>query len=354
MGSNHFMFAPEETWGEWVTDEAQFKALPVRTAAINPTQGFMTPQETGGGRGTRTAFAGEIGVAGQLTTSLYPQTLGYLIRSMFGSRTKTAAGTGYRNKLLIDDEIAFDSFSIQKRYRDDLAESITGAKCNGFTISARTREFAQVTIPFIAKDAAASGGNWSNGDPAPAVIDPVPYPATYLPPLKFYEGVLKLGGAVTNVSNELTVAGGVEQVSFDNIEITVAEGLSADAYGVNLGDRTVQDISEGNRAITVRFDPNFANISTEFYEAWRASTDAVVQLFFQGPEYDDSAHKNYEYVITVPCVRYSEGSLPELNSQYGLRRVTVQGAGIIHPTLAVDLGVVIQGKEDLTLWPYGS
>lgn len=215
-GSEHFLFGEETTLGTYVAPD---KALAVRSVSLTGSQPLLVPDETGGGRGQRPGSPGEIGASGNLVTTLHPTVLPFLLRSVFATRAVTAAGTGFRNKLLIDDDIAFDTFSIQKRYKSTLAETLRGAKISGFTIGARTKEFATCTIEWVAKDSTISGGTWSDGTSAPAVVDPVPYEATYVEAFKFYQGVMRLGGSVALTAGELVVTGGTARVDFDNIEI---------------------------------------------------------------------------------------------------------------------------------------
>jgi hypothetical protein len=313
----------------------------------------MLTDETGGGRNSRPGSVGEIGVTGTVETLLHPTVLPFLLRSVFGTRAKVAAGVGppagFKNKLLIDDDIAFDTFSIQKRYSATLAESIRGAKMTQFTIAARTKEFATCSMEFVGKDSTITpDGEWSDGTTAPAVIDPVPYEATYVEPFKFYQGVLRLGGAVTGPTlGELVVAGGTERVDLDNIELTCNFNVGTDAYGINLGDRTVQSLDEGRREISVKFDPNFNSTGAEFYNAWKNGARAVIELFFEGPEY--TTGNKYTMKWTLPWVVYSSGANPELNATYGLKRHTVEGNAFVDPTTECDLGLVVISTEDLTV-----
>ena len=346
-GSEHLMFAEEVTLGTWLTPD---KAIPVRTVSLTGSQPLMLTDETGGGRNSRPGSVGQIGATGTITTLLHPTVLPFLLRSVFATRAKAVAGTGFRNKLLIDDDVAFNTFSIQKRYTGTLAESLRGCKINTFTIGAVTKEFATCSIDMVGKDSTVTpGGTWSDAITAPAVVDPVPYEATYVEPFKFYQGVLRLGGAVTLTAGELVVVGGTERVDLDNIDITANFNVGTDAYGINLGDRTVQTLDEGRREITVKFDPNFNSTGSEFYNAWKAGARAVIELYFKGPEFDLTAHKAYEMKITLPWVVYSNGANPELNATYGLKRHTVEGTAFVDPTTDCDIGIVIQGPEDLTL-----
>lgn len=345
-GSEHFIFAEETAFGTWVTPD---KALPVKTVSLTGSQPLMLTDETGGGRNSRPGSVGEIGVTGTIETLLHPTVLPYLLRSVFANRTKATAGTGgFRNKLLIDDDIKFDTFSIQKRYTATTAESLRGCKVTSFTIGARTREFATCSIEMVGKDSTMTpSGTWSDGTNAPAVIDPVPYEPSYVEPFKFYQGVLRLGGSVALTSDELIVTGGTQRVDLDNIELTCNFNVGTDAYGINLGDRTVQSLDEGRREITVKFDPNFNATGSEFYNAWKNGARAVIELFFQGPEYVTG--DKYEMKWTLPWVVYSNGANPDVNAEYGLKRHTVEGRAFVDPTTDADIGVVIQSTNDLTL-----
>lgn len=421
-GSEHVMFADEVTWGQYV---APTKAIPVTTSAINPTQALLVNADTGGGRGRRVGTPGAKTVEGPITTGLYGISLGYLLRTMYAGRLKTTAGTGFRNKLMVDDDADQASLSIQKRYRDSVAESIRGAKLNGYTINARSKEYATVETRWLAKDAAASGsgGGWadkaapvtlgastvaspthittlsphglSTGDRvtiaghtgstpavdgtytvtvidsthftvpvnvsvggtggtvteiAPAVIDPVPYDVDEPEKLRFDEGVLILGGSKALTSGEIVLTGGVERCEFDNIQLVLDNGLSNDAFGVCLGDPTVQDIIEGTRAISLRFEPNFAAVDEEFYNKWGNGTELSALLkFVSKAEYDTGFH--YEFWWALPLVKISNAPNPELNATRGLKRQTVEAMAFSDQSLAgaPDHSLVIQSSEDLTI-----
>lgn len=343
-GSEHFMFSQETVFGTYV---APTKALGVRSVTLAGTQPLLIPDETGGGRGQRPGSPGEIGATGQMVSTLHPTVLPYLLRSVFATRAKSAAGTGFKNKLLINDDTAFDTFSIQKRYKSTLAESLRGCKITKINISAKTKEFAVCTIDWVGKDATISGGTWSDATSAPAVVDPVPYESTYVEAFKFYQGVVRLGGTTALTSGEVVVTSPTARNDFDNVEIDINFNVGTDAYGVNLGDRTVQTLDEGRREITVKFDPNFDTSTNEFFLAWKNGTKAVVELFFQGPIYNSTFH--YEMKISLPWVVYSNGATPELNNAYGLKRHTVEGMAFVDPALGVDIGLVIQNLDDLTL-----
>lgn len=346
-GNEHFMYGLEPSYGVWTPPD---HAIPVRSVNLTGGQPLMIPEETGGGRGDRPGAVGEISVGpGDVVSLLHPVGVPRLLMGAFATRAVAAAGTGFRNTLLIDDDVAFDTYSFQKRYTGTLAESLRGNKMAGFTISARAREFAMITMNWVGKDSTITpGGTWSDGVAAPAVIDPVPYDP-YVGAFKFYEGVLRLGGTVALTAGEMVVTGGTERVDLDNIEIAANFNPSTDAYGVNLGDRTLQDIPEGRREITVRFDPNFGQTGAEFYNAWKNGARAVLELFFQGPEFETG--QRYEMKITLPWVIYSNGANPELNAQYGLKRHTVEGRAFVDPSLGngrLDIGIVVQSDEDLT------
>lgn len=343
-GSEHLMFGEEPSFGSPVTPD---KAIPVRSSNLTGAMPLMIPDVTGGGRGDRPGLVGEIAVGpGDINTLLYPVDLGFLFRSTFGARSAVGAGSGYRNALLMDDELAFDTFTIQKRYRSDLAENLRGAKITGWTIGARTREFATMVLSMVGKDSAMSTGTWSDGSASEPVVDPVPYTTPFPEAFTFYQGVLLLGGSVAMAGDEMVVTGGTERADFDNIEISAALNVSTDAYGVNLGDRTIQTADEGKREITVRFDPNFNTSGDEFYNAWKDNVPAVIELFFEGPEYDTGFR--HELKITLPHVNYSAGGNPDLNATYGLKRQTIEGRAFVDQTLLADIGVVWQSTQDLS------
>jgi hypothetical protein len=333
-GNEHFMFSEETTYGTWA---APTKALPVISATVAPEAPLLIDEATGGGRGRRDGDPGAIAVSGDVETYLYPVQVGWLLRSVFATRAVTGTGP-YTNKFLIDDDVAHDSFSLQKRYSASTAESVRGAKINRIQITARTREFAMLSLGFVGKDATINGSVWSDGTSAPSVLSPT-YPASIPEAFKFYQGQIIFGGTVAEVSGELQVTGGTAEVDFDNIELEMNFNIGTDAYGVNLGDRTIQTADEGRRELMVRFDPNFDTNPSAYYTAWKAGTPAVIQLHFeQGTD---------EMTIVLPNVKYETGALPELNADYGLKRYTVEGVPLLDQTLDRDVGMVIISDEDL-------
>ncbi|MGV0984994.1 MAG: phage tail tube protein [Limnohabitans sp.] len=348
MASNHLAIEKEAAWGTWVDPVV---SVPVESAAINPANPLMKNDDTGGGRGERPPAPGELTVSGPVAMKLYPVTVPYLISTMFGGKWATAAGTGFRNKLLPDDDVDQDSVSMQKRYSATVAESFRGTKLNTCTISARSKEFAKCATTWVAKDAAVNSDFWW-GDPlvaSPAVFDAAGAYNLLLPDaFKFYNGVVRLGGSVVETDHELVVTGGTDRCEFDNVSVEMNNNLSNNAFGICLDDQTVQSIDEGKRAIGVKFEPNFAIVGTEFWKAWKNGTPAIFELYFRGPEYDGVAHKRFEMKLTLPYVRYSAAPNPQLDAAYGLKRVAVAGEAAINASVGTDIGLVVQTTDDLT------
>jgi hypothetical protein len=282
----------------------------------------------------------------RVVTVLSATTFSIPVNVSVGGTGGTAA-SAKRNKMLANDELSILSYSMQKRYKSTVAESVKGSKLNGFTISARTKEFAQLSMDFVAKDATINGSTWSDGSAAPAVVDPVPYAAYQPEAFKFYEGGFYVGGTVALTAGELIVTGGTNKVDFDNIEFEVGYNLGTDGYGVNKGDRTRQTIDEGMRDVNVRFDPNFDTAPTEFYTAWRAGTPGVIKMEFESVEIQTGT--KFGLTIVLPRVRYASGALPELNAEYGLKRYTVEGMGATDPSTLIDMGLAIITTEDYSV-----
>jgi hypothetical protein len=345
MGANHLIVEKETTWGTFVTPTL---AVPVEGASINPNQPLIDNEDTGGGRGQRPMATGELSVNGPINMKLYPRSVPFLLATMFRTRAKTAAGTGWRNKILPDDDLAFESVSMQKRYSATLGESIRGGKLNTANITVRSREYAKLATTWVAKDAAVDGDFWW-GDPSlasPAVIASPTYESPMPDPFKFDQGVLRIGGTVALTAGEIIVTSGVERCEIDNVAININNNLSADAYGICLDDPSVQSVDEGRRQITVTFEPNFTTVESEFWLAWKDGTPAVLELFFQGAEYE--ATYPYQMKVTLPNVRYSAAANPELNATYGLKRTQVTGMAFLETTINKDIGVVLQSLDDLT------
>jgi hypothetical protein len=262
-----------------------------------------------------------------------------------GTYVNTVAAT--KSKLLPNDDVDFDSFSFQNRYSNALALSARGLRLNQLTISAAARQYALAAMDFVGKDVAVSGGVWADGSGAPAVAATA-YPAIIPDAFKFYQGVMRLGGTVALTSGELVVSGGTARNDFDSLEIAIAENLSTDAYGVNLGDRTLQSLNPGTRDITCRFQPNFDIVGAEFLLAWQSGAQAIAELYFRGGLIGKDPSTKYELKITIPYLQYTSGALPEVSRNYGLRRVSVEGMAKVDPATGYDIGITITSNEDFT------
>lgn len=410
-------------------------AIPVESFNVGANIEFMENTDTGpGGRGRPAGAPGALGVAGTLNTKLYPQTLGRLLRSVFGTRAVTAStsGTTYaitsstaasptvvtiathtlkvgdavlisgstgatpslngihyitavpsntqitldmscsvgagaagtvalttnRNKLLPEDNTLFDTFSFQKYYDSTHAEYVTGCKITRFGISVRSKEFARCTFEFVGKDSAKNGGTWSNGSAAPSITayTHAPtgatgayfYPPVIMDPLKFYQARISLGGTLAVTNGEIVVTNATARTEIDNLNIGVDLGVSADAFGLLLDDRTVQAVDEGARAVTVSFEPNFKVAWFEFYDLWKANPQAplIAEIYFRGPLVHGTSYT--EYKVVFPNLRISSAPTVEQNAAYGLKRQTVTAQAAVDPVTGYDMGLVIQSPEDYT------
>lgn len=344
-GNEHFLFKQEAVWGTYVDPDL---ALPVTSATPNPAQPPLANEDTGSGRGQRPSLPGAKTVEGPVMTKLYGKTLGKLLRSMYADRVAAAAGTGWLNKLLTDDDVDFDSFSFQKRYTAAYGESIRGAKLNGYTITARSREFASAELRWVAKDAGSTVRGFEDGT-IPGVVDPPIYASAMPDPLKFNQGILRLGGTPSLTSGAVVIAGGTDRCDFDNVQLEVNNNLSNDAFGICIGDPTVQSVDEGVRTVTLRFEPNHATVLEEFYDKWGSGEDLTAELFFQSTVEYNGGYK-YEFKWGMPLVRVTSAPNPELNRRFGLKRQTVECTAYVDDDLAIGLdhGLQIQTTEDLT------
>ncbi len=347
--ARHFIYSPEVTWGTYV---APAKAVPVLRSGIVGDQPMIDNTSTGLlGRGRSSREPGTFAAGGPVEMNLYPLRAVDFIKSVMGTRVSVIAGTGFRTKMLPNDDAAFGAFSAQQRLSATAGTSFKGLKVGGLTISARVGEYARLAVDLIGKDAVGiPGGTWTDGAVAPTIIDPVPYLTTLPRPFKFYQAVMRLGGTVSLTAGELVVTGGTPRNDFDDIEVGFDFGLGEDAYGVNLGDRTRQSVDEGEREVSVSFSPNFAKVGNsgmEFWHAWKDGVPAIAELYFEGPIYN--ATFKYQVKITMPRVLYNAGSIPEVARTSGLQRIDVAGTAEVDDALGYDFGIVIQTTEDLAL-----
>lgn len=265
----------------------------------------------------------------------------------------TVAKTSIRNKLLMDDSQAFDSYSLQKRFGSSVAESVVGAKMGGYKITAKAKEFVEFVANFTAKDSATKGtvsSFFADGTTAaPNVADPTNlYPWGVNDPVAFVGGSITLGGSVALTSGELVYTGGTMRHSFDNITLEVKQDLAADDYEVYLDSRLLGSLFEGKRSIMLGWDPNFEIVDNEFFHAWKFAQTAVVKLAFQGRLHGATGvREGFEFVF--PNVRYEDAPNPDVSGDIQLQRVPVKARAQFDSATNTDHGLVITCGEDLTV-----
>jgi hypothetical protein len=265
----------------------------------------------------------------------------------------TIAKTSIRSKLLMNDSAAFDSFSIQKRYSATVAESIRGAKVAGYKLTAKAKEFADLTVMMHALDAATKGATtsyWADGvTAAPNVVDPpAPYALGVNDPIAFVGGSITLGGSVAVTAGELVYSGGTMRRSIDNIDLEIRTDLVTDDFEIYRDSRLLGSLGEGKRTITIGWEPNFDIVGNEFYAAWKAGATAVVKLAFQGRLHGATGvYEGFEWVF--PLVRYDSAANPEISADYSIQRVPVKAIAYVDPVTGYDHGLVVTSGEDYTV-----
>jgi hypothetical protein len=344
MGAEHLMFAKETVFGTWV---AATTALPVESVSLGGEMPLIENRDTGGGKAARAPRAGAVAVTGEIATHIYGKTLPALLKGVYGTKAKTADGTGFINKLLPNDDTAHESFSMQKRYSAAVAESFKGVRIAGYKVEASAGELAKLTVRTEGQDFGVPGGTWTDGTSAPAVQSPS-YAAGQTDPMVFYEGSIQIGGTIALTSGEIVVTGGTQRHAIDNISFDIDYGLITDDYEVYKDSRVRNSIDDGARTIEIGFEPNWATVGTEFLLAWKTQATAVIELIFTSANTYDTA-KPYVYKWTFPSVRYSAAAAPELSSEYALKRTSVAGQAFYNSTATSDHGLVIKCDADLTL-----
>lgn len=340
--TEHIVYSSEAQYGTWVTPA---RTLPVDECNIQSQREQVPLDVTGFGRGRYLSVPGAKPVNGPLNLPWWMTRVGAFFGSFLVNAVQTVVDTGvYNYGLLPDDDLPLNGFSIQQRYSPTVAINVLSAYVASMSIALAIKEAARVQMTMEAKDDAVAGANWDyNGQPSPAVIDPLPAYAALMRPMMFYDVALTLGATVgAGTGNRFTVAGGTTYNLIETLNLNIDNGVDTEGYGLT-PDPTRQVIYPGARTIGADLELDWSSMPTVFSNAWRNDVPMTLRIDLVGPVITGAYR--YEAHITIPRFRLSSAQHPAASGDKSRRKQSASGEAEVDQTLGTDINVWIQTSE---------
>jgi hypothetical protein len=348
MALEHIVYKRETTFGTWVTPD---KWLPVSTFNINSAREVLDDSLTGlANRGLYGTVLGGKPVNGNIGLPWHFVNIGSIFRSFMRDCTTTNPYAGvYDHAMLFDDTQGLLGLSVQAQHKyvagagDNLAINILSAVCGSMKIAMATKERVLLDGAFEAKDEAKAAGTWDwSGGASPAEIATPAYSAV-LGHFMFYHAAVVIGGTPAISGGKISVGGGTTYSKINTLDISIDNGLDAEGFGLTT-DPTRQEIWPGDRKITADFEISWTNLSTTFYDAWRAKTQMALLVDLVSATTIASTYK-YEAHIAIPGLVLDPATLPDIVGTKEKRKQSVSGRAQVDATTAKDFGIWIRTSE---------
>lgn len=340
----HVLYSRESAFGTWVTPA---KLVPSEAWGIRSAREQLKFRDTGGFQGVFQAVPGAKAVSGPWRFKWRPINTLAALGAWFRTNASTLVDTGvYDHGLLINNEAALLGLSMQAHHASTLA--LNGLSCvpTKLTFSFASKQPAIITADMLAKDEVRSGGTWDYDGvtAAPAIVAVAT--SSYDPkrPLMFYDAALVLGGTPTlNGTTKLwSVAAGTTYSKFHMVEIAFDFGMDADAFAL-ANDPTIAEIWPGERSVAVKLESSWTDLSTTFYDAFRAGTEMALQIKLAGPTIS-GAYK-YEGEITIPNLHFDPDNIfPDIGDQ-SRPKSAISGEAVLNLTAGYDFGIRVRSSE---------
>ncbi len=338
------------------TNPTGVNATPVESFNIDGVRNLEIPADTGATIRSRAyQHQGAVTANGSLTMRAYPTGLiPWLFRSFLTDVDANLDGTAYDNDMLPDDPAAVTTpqlpwFSFVQYYAATIGQAVRGAVPTKITLSCTGGEALMVAVDFIAADTGRSGGTWSGGA-AIASLPTISYPATLPPPLRFHEGNIYLGGAITLSGNKLTTSQSTAEGTIDTFTIEITLNVEG-RFPIRDGDPTIGYTRHGIRDIVFTGDYDWADYSATNYNNIRSATETALQLRFISDADMPTIARKYELFLNFPRMVWPQdgGLLPSVSGEIMPRKQSIRLVAMQDiATTLYDVGVSIQTEADLT------
>ena len=348
MSCEHFAYVAQPLIGTFI---APTRAIPVISAGAGGTQRELTDERlTGSCRSRFYRWLGAKAVSGSIVTRWWDEDIASLWKAFLTDAATTGAPTDYTHGFIPNDLAGLGMLSAQFVHSTTVGESILAMVISSIEVQCASKELAQLTFNFEARDkvrSALAGGavNWDSlGSASPALVVPSTMYEPVARPLAFYDGVIEYGGTLSfaNASNVVTVTTGVPLAKILAITITIDAGLDTDGFAITT-DPTRQEFAPGDRDITVSMDVSFYDQAFALYDLANAGTPTVISL-----QLFKSATLGAE--IILPAVVLDPFAMPDVTGTKAKKTYTLTGKAqraqiTSGDAVDLDINVIILNQE---------
>ena len=330
----HIIYAVEPSYSTW---QIPTIAIPVETEDIGNAQEMLDLRDTGYNSGLTMRIGGAKPVNGGISFKAWQAGIASWISTILQDVDSSGASDPYTHAMLVDESIETGSLSIQKKLTAALGHNILSAKIGQMVISVPAKGVAVFKFTMEAKDEVLTGGTWEyDGSAAPAIIASPVYAALARPYI-FSDSTINIGGTPSIANNKISIATPVAYPKVSNVEITFDVGLDADGYG-NTTDKTRQEITKGDRGITVTFDISWTDYSTTLIDAIRSNTAMAFEMAL-------SASANRELNVVIPSFVFDPNELPPTEGANPRQMLSLTAAAQYDPITAKDFNLWLTSAE---------
>lgn len=338
----HVLFNRETAFGTWVSPT---KCIPVEEWSFPPAREQVKLDLTGAGRGRYQTVQGAKPVAGSMRFPWWGLQTGSIIVASLCTTAPTLVAAGiYDHGCLFDDTAGVVGLSMQGKYSAALGLNVLSAVPSKWTFTMAAKQAAMVAIDLLAKDEARVGQNWDyTASPSSAILNHT-YP-TMMRPLMFYDATLILGGTPTlsGTTKLWSIGSGTTYSKFSLVEVSVDLGLDADAFALTT-DPTIQEAFPGHRTISIKLESSWTDLSTVFYDAFRAGTEMALQIKLAGPII--STTYKHEGEITIPNIHFDPDAIwPAISGAQARPKSAISGEAVLNVTAGYDFGIRLRSSE---------
>lgn len=328
MSIEHIIIGQQSDWGAWVTPS---NAVPVDSWSGDPGVSYQERRMTGRGRGLKYARLGSKLPSGSLEMPLWSRYMGYFIHAaVFNILNSNLEGTttAYRHSFLPGADTLPAGLSVQVKYASDEATNWKGVVFDRLEITAQAGEAANLSLSWVAKDEARSGGSWDDaaGSAAPAVIATPAYFEDATEYLMFDQVALVLDPAFTwdDINKLYTFTGGSDLALIEMASVSINQNLDPKVF---LGSRLAANNHAGDLDIDVRMDFDQEAIDPTFYQKMRAATRIGLIMSLTGGEIE-TGH-NFKFEVILPSLYIPAAAYPDVSGGNDRRMQTVEARALV-------------------------
>lgn len=153
LGSNAVLkYCQEQVWGTTPVAPAKVYGLNIRSESLGSTKNLFQSETINQYRSVVGLGDGNLAVAGNLVTDLFPEGMEILLRHLLGKPTVATTGSGPYTHILKGDAAYMEGLSIEKGFVNiNKFFKYTGCRVNSMNINLIQEGFHEVTFDFLGK-----------------------------------------------------------------------------------------------------------------------------------------------------------------------------------------------------------